>query len=438
MKRVILFLFLVVPFIPLSSFAEEYTLEDLYRIALEKSETVRIAEGDTYIAEREKDRAHAALLPTLSAFGSHTEYSDGQQAAVSTPIAIDRSTSYGVSLDQSLSLSGRELTALKIAKQNIVISRFDLDGVREAYLLGVASAYYDVLKARKSLEIANANVERLTKHRDAAKTRLRVGEITKTVLLRAEAELSGAQSDLIQSDNSLKLAKTVLARTAGITGEYDIRETDVGAIHELPLQDCSHRDLECLKRTAMAERYELQSAGLQKEVAENQVRFSKGTYWPSLSVRGEYARRDDHPSSAFTDKDSTSGTLRLDFPFFEGGLRRAEVRQAEARLGQAEYRLADLQKSVNVEVESAYLLLMTQAGIIEKLQAQVTFAADNYNAVSKQFEYGLANSLDVMDANNLLVTSERQLANSRYDYQLAILQIKRSTGTLLKTVVSSQ
>jgi len=75
---------------------------------------------------------------------------------------------------------------------------------------------------------------------------------------------------------------------------------------------------------------------------------------------------------------------------------------------------------------------------MEKFEAQVAFAEDNYKAISKQFEHGIANSIDVMDANTLLVTAERQLADARYNYQLAILKLKRATGTLLKTVVSKQ
>ena len=52
-----------------------------------------------------------------------------------------------------------------------------------------------MLRAKKAFEITSPNVERLTKYRDAAAIRLKVGEVTKTTLLRAEAELSGAQSE---------------------------------------------------------------------------------------------------------------------------------------------------------------------------------------------------------------------------------------------------
>ncbi len=61
---------------PYFASAEEYSLGDLYRLALDRSETIKIAEEDLYIAERGKDKARAVFLPTLSAFGYHTRFSD--------------------------------------------------------------------------------------------------------------------------------------------------------------------------------------------------------------------------------------------------------------------------------------------------------------------------------------------------------------------------
>ncbi|MBI4699120.1 MAG: TolC family protein [Nitrospirae bacterium] len=436
MKKV---LFLICCFAALSVsselFAGEYSLEDLYRLALENSKAIKISEENLYISKLDKSRAMAVLMPTVTAFGSRTEYTDDHP---------DNSTSWGVKIDQSLSMSGRELTALKIARESIVKSDLDLNSAKESYLLSVAFYYFDVLRARKSLDIANANVERLTKHRDAARTRLRVGESTKTVLLRAEAELSGAQSELIRAENGVKLARAVLARTVGIDGDYDVREPEA-SIREIPMPYCMTpveanqvQPIDCLKQTALRERHELKSVELDRQIAERQVKYTKGSYWPTISVEGAYTRREEHPSTSLDSDKSVYGLIRIDYPFFEGGLRKAEVSQSEARFRQAEYRYNDLKDSVNVEVESAYLNMKTSAGVLEKLRAEADYARDNFNAVTKQFEYGLANSLDVMDANNLLVTSERQLANAQYDYELAILQLQRATGTLLKTVNSKQ
>lgn len=448
MIRKLTYLFcLLLVLIPCAVFAGEYSLDELFSLALERSEIIKISEEDLYISEREKDKALAAFLPTLSAFGKHTRYSE-EKRGTTFILQPEYSNSWGFRLDQSFSLSGRELTAYNITRKTIIKSALDLEAVKEEYLLRVASVYYDVLKAKKALEIATANVKRLTKHRDAASIRLRVGEVTKTVLLRAEAELSGAQSDLIKAENTVRLAKAILARTVGIYEEYDVKEnkavisSDVSGLLSTDLnfliKGCKLSTIGCLKKKALKKRAEIKAFAIKNKIAADEVRYAKGSYWPTLSLEGEYSRREDEPASTFSVNETVFGGLKLNFPFFEGGLRIAEVREAKAKLRQAQYSLLDLKNSVAVEVENSYLNLITESGILTKLQAEVEYAMDNFNAVSKQFEHGLADSIDIMDANTLLVTAERELANAGYNYQLAILNLKRSTGTLLKTVISQQ
>ena len=101
---------------------------------------------------------------------------------------------------------------------------------------------------------------------------------------------------------------------------------------------------------------------------------------------------------------------------------------------QAEYALSDLKKSISVEVENAYLDYVAQKGILKSSGDQVAFARDNYNAVSKQFDFGLAQSIDVMDANTVLVTAETQFIQALYNYQQSIIKLKRVTGTLLQSI----
>lgn len=422
-------------------FAEVYSLDDLYRIALERAERIKISEEDFYISERGREKALSALLPRLSGYWDYTRYSEEKLSGgteFNFPIQPQYSTSWGLRLDQSLSLGGRELTAYKISKENIERSKYELYAVREGYLFDVSSAYYDVLRAKKAVEIAKASVDRLTKHRDAAAIRLKVGEVTKTALLRAEAELSGAKSELIKAENILKLSKAVLARLVGLSGDFELKENQEYTDLNILATEGGPPTIESLKETAMSERAELRAFGLQKGIAEEQVKYAKGSYWPTLSLEGVYSRREEDPASPFFLRENVYAGFNLNFPFFEGGLRRAEVKESEAKQRQAVLAFEDLRKTIGVEVDNAYLNMMTQKGVLKSLEDQLTFAEDNYNAVSKQFEYGLAHSIDAMDANTLFVTAERQLADARYYYQLSLLKVKRATGTLLKTVVSQE
>jgi len=426
---VCIFLLIHVVMVPVCLSADEYSLGDLYRIGLERAERIKISEEDLYIAERGKDKAMALLLPRLSAFGNYTKYTEEKLNTSGALIQPDRATSWGLRADESLSLSGRELTALGISKENIIKSRYDLYAVREGYLLNIALAYYDVLKVKKALDITESNVERLTKYRDAAQKRLKIGEVTKTVLFRAEGELSGARSDHVKVKNALELAKALLARIVGIKADFQLKE-ELSEDIKIPAESAYHA-------MALSGRADLKSLEIQKKIAEEQVQFTKGAYWPTLSLLGVYAKADQSPETPSLVKESTYGLIMLNFPFFEGGLRNAEVKEARAKERQSALIYEDYKKSIGVEVQSAYLDLVTQKGILKFLEDQLVYARDNYNAVAKQFEFGLSQSLDVMDANTLLVTAERDLAAAVYNYQIAILRMKKATGTLLKTVAGN-
>lgn len=433
MKRLSLVFSLLIIFIPLGVFASEYTLNELWGLALKRSERIKIAEEGIYISKKEKDRAVAVLWPALSAFGSHTRYSE-EKSRDGLILQPGYSSSWGLRLNQSFSLGGRELIAYSIAKDSIRKNIHDLDSVRENYLMEVTIAYFELLKAKKAVEIAKANVERLTKHRDATKKRLEVGEVTKTALLRAEAELAGANADILRARNNRHLSKAILQRLVGLEKDFDIKEKDFPVALEPLIKDCQVTPLDCLKERALSERPEMMTMDIQREIAEKEIRYTKGSYWPNLAIEVVYLREENEPSPTFSLDERVYGILRFDFPFFEGGLRRAEVSQAKARLRQAEYSFFDLRKAITIEVEESYLNYLTVSGILESLRAEAEYALDNFNAVSKQFEFGLADSLDVIDANTLLVTAERKLANAGYDYQFSFLRLKHAVGLLLETV----
>jgi outer membrane protein len=410
---------------PTSIFAEEYSLDDLYRIALIRSEILKVAEENLVISEIGKDKALSYLLPRLTATGGVTQYSEKKFSDSGSLIQPESGSSWGVRLDQTVSLSGRELTALGISRQFVTKSTYDVTAVREDYLLRfVASAYYNVLMARKVLEIADSNLERLSKYREAAEKRLRIGEVTKTALLRAEGELSGAKSDRLQARNGLELAMAVLARNVGIKDAFTLRE---GAAVEGDVPA-----MNMFMERAFATRADLKSMEVQKQIAADQTKYAEGAFWPTVTAAAGYGWADQYPPPSSLNRESLYGIVAMNFPIFEGGLRRAEVSEAKARERQAALFYEDLKKGIGIEVQTAYLDLVTQKGILQFLNDQVAFARDNYQAVARQFDFGLSNSLDVLDANTLLVSAETKAVSAVYNYRLALLRMKKATGTLLR------
>ena len=425
-----------------TALAQEYTLSDLYQQALKNSEKMKMAQENINIAQYGKDKAWAVLMPRVTAFGTYNRFSEDKYVVSTTSlpdlsytissnvlIQPEQSGVWGVRADQSFSLSVRELTALKVAGQTITKSEFDLDATKSDFVLIVASAYYDVMKAKKGLEIAAANVERLTQYRNSVEKRLRVGDVTKTALLRSEGELSGASADYIKATNAFQLARFALVRITGIEDEFRLKETP------LPAQD--NISLTNLRNIAFDRRADLKSYDMQAQIAQGYVSYARGAFWPSLSLFAIYNGADQDPPGQTLNRETLVSGVSLLFPFFEGGLRVAEYKEAKAKERQAKLAYADFKKSVGIELQGAYLDLQTQKGVLQFSEDQLAFAQDNYGGVVRQFDNGLATNLDVMDANSLLLTAEKNVAEAYYNYQLVYLRVKRSNGTLLQFVISS-
>ena len=434
MKKLLLFGTVILVFFTVSArsaIADEYTLSDLYRQALNNSEKIKMAQENLYIAQYGKDKAWALLLPRITAFGTYNSYSESKYGAPPSYPLIQPSESgnWGVRADESFSFSARELTALKVAGQIIKKNEYDLDATKTDFVLVVASAYYDVLKAKKTLEIAAANMERLTQYRDSVEKRLRVGDVTKTALLRSEGELSGARAEFIKATNLFRLARVALARIAGIEDEFRLKETSLFVQDDISLA--------AIRKVAFDKRADLKSYDMQEKMAKGQVTFASGAFWPSASLFAIYNRADQNPVNVNLNRESFVAGVSLLFPIFEGGLRIAEYREAKAKERQANLAYTDFKKSVDIELQGAYLDLQTQKDILKFSEDQLAFAQDNYGGVVRQFDNGFATNLDVMDANSLLLTAQKNVAEAYYNYQLSYLKVKRSNGTLLEFVLNS-
>jgi len=404
--------------------AREYTLGEIYQRSLTSSEKIDVARENVYIAQMGKSKALSLLIPRVTAYGTYNRFAEDKYSAGGIMIQPEQSGTWGVRADQSFSLSARELDALTFAGQSITKSEYDLETAKADFVLAVSASFYDVLKAQKSVGIAKANLERLTRYHQFVETRLKVGELTKTALLRAEGELSGAKADYLKAVNALQLSRAALERLTGVEHDFTLKEEKI-----------SSSDMWCevenLRRSAQENRTDLKSYDVQTRMAEQQVKFARGAFWPNVGLFAIYNGTDQYPAGPTLNRESILAGVSMTFPFFEGGLRMAEYKEARARERQARLAYDDFKKSVDIELRAACLDLETIKGSLKFLEDQQIFARDNYNAVLKQFENGLATSLDVMDANTLLLTSEKNVAEALYAVQMVYLRVKKSSGMLL-------
>ncbi|MBI5286975.1 MAG: TolC family protein [Deltaproteobacteria bacterium] len=402
------------------------TLGEAYRLALTTHEAIMLTEEDLYQARKGEDKALSQLLPTITAEGTHTRYSQKKTSAL-TVIQPEESSRFELKVSQPLYTGGKEWSTRRQARMTTKGRMEDISIVREEIVMEVSNAYYGVLKAEENLEIKESALKRAGEQRRVAEARFRVGEVAKVVVFRAEAELASAQGELIKAKAELEIARDRLARFIGLPKGFKVTEPNA--------QTTSGSELEAFVSLAMEKRKDYIRATIDEGIAKEGITYAKGSFLPNLKLDGVYSRREQDPiASSFFNRESSYATLTLTFPLFEGGLRKAELGEARSKLRQAELRRLNLKRDIELEVREVFYNLDALHSSIETFKRQVSFAEENYRMVFKQFQYGLATNVDVVDANATLVSAQRGLANATYDLQVAILELKKRTGVLLDEV----
>ncbi len=422
MKRIffnLLFVLFCISCLTMSGYSQTlYSLQDLCREADKNAETIKIADDDLFIAEQEKQRALSVLIPRATAFGSYLNYKN-------TDAISPDSYTLGAKLTQSFTLNGRELIAYDVTKKGIEKAAFSKESIRADYLFQVAQSYFQTLSAKRLVEIAQADVERLKTHKNSVKEKLSVGNVTKTALYRAEAELSKSKTDKIVAENSVGQSKATLVRLAGIEDNFRVSEDDVQNIDDFTIT------LDEIKTQALANRYEIKEAKKNVEIASRTIDYEKGDYWPSLDLEGGYKETDISYFDTDYDVENTYIQAEFVFTLYDGGLRRAQVLQAKADERKAKEALAMEEKLVIFESKVSFLEFETARNALINLQDELKSAQENYKAVEMQFKYGMADSIDMMDGNTLLVQAERRISDAEYTLYLAVLKILYTKGDLL-------
>lgn len=406
-----------------------YSLFDLSQIASKQSETIKIAKEDVYIAQQDKIRALSVLIPRATVYSSVTRYKEEDQLAPNT-------ITVGGMLTQSFTLNGKELIALNVTKKTIETKEFSLESIRSQYLLQVARAYYNILSAQQYLEISKSDVNRLEKYKEAVQEKLNVGNVTKTDLYRAQAELSKSMTELEISKNRVLKAKAALRNLVDIQEEFDLQKGDIKGIegYESTLQE--------IQEYALANRSEIKEAQKNLEITEKTISYEKSSFWPTVSLEAGYleteVRYDSVPREVKYDNEDLYVKGEISFTLFNGGLRLAQIRQAKADKRKAVNALLLKKKSIILDSENSYRDYTAAKSTLINLEDELKASQENFNAVTMQFEYGMADSINIMDANTLLVSAQRRILDAKYTYYLSVLNILYTRGDLMPFLLSQK
>lgn len=303
--------------------------------------------------------------------------------------------------------------ALNASKANLAATENSLD-------LDVRTAYYGVLRAAALVGVAQQEVTNAQQAVTTEQQQEAAGVVAHVDVLRLQAQLAQAQSDLITAQTGLALAKEGLNNTIGrpIETPFDVQEPTT-----LPSVTA---DENALVQAAEARRPEIQAIEFQKTELRWLTRVQEAGLLPSLNLSANYDRNIDPVGNS---RDYTAfATIGLSWPIFDSGVTHARVREAQENERQADIAEQQLQLGVSLQVNQAITGLVNAKSTLDVAQTQVTAAAETYRLAQVQLKAGVGTSLDVSTALTALVQAQQSLANARYNYLTAYAQLQQAVA----------
>ncbi|WP_300666769.1 TolC family protein [Desulfoluna sp.] len=417
---------------PSSAGSEKLTLAACMKKALPYADTIQLAEESLYAAEQDRLRARAVLVPSVELTGRLSGNSTDLKGASAPPNRI-KEKSYGsfagIGLQYTFYLNGRELIVYKATGELVEKASMELQTATQDYLLQVAAAFIGCLRSQKGLAIAEANLSRLTSHREAVVRRIQAGRLVTTERFRSDADLAGGRARLTNAQNQRTLSRRSLQRLVPLPDDFQLAEPEkISTVESLPLREC--------QVLAEKNRPELKALLLASQVADKEVSVAKSTYWPRLTLEGAAGKGEQRVEGSYDsreadfDLDTTqySASLTLTLPLLDGGLRRADIRKSLSDKRSVDHRRRQQTKKIRLAVERAWYDHDNESQRVRALTESLTYSRQFLTAVTRQFEEGLAESLDLIDANTRLVEAENQLADARFTLHLAAIRLRHASG----------
>jgi outer membrane protein len=316
------------------------------------------------------------------------------------------------------------------AKDNVAAGREQLRGSEQNILLAAATAYADVIRTRRVVELSNKNQEVLKKHLDATQERFDVGEVTRTDTAQAQSRLATALADQTQALADMAAAESNFERVVRKSASPVLSNQmpDV----ELP------SNLDEAIAFALNNNPVLKQQQFQAEAADKNVDVQRSQLLPSVSLDGSATREEGNIFLGGAIRNDRIG-VNVNIPLYESGSVYSQTRQAKRQREQSKLTALDTNNRVREAVVSAWERLAFTRSAIEATKEAVDAAKVALDGVQQEQLYGARTTLDVLDAERELFQAEVNLVSAERDeavaeYTLAAL-LGQFTAEKLKLAV---
>ena len=377
-------------------------------------------------------QGRALLMPNISLSANSTFNDQNIQylGAFPFPGGSTRYNSHGysVNLVQPLFRQQNWLTYTE-AELQVAQTGAQFRIAEQDLILRVAQAYFDVLIAQDSVQLAEAQKTAISEQLEQARRNFEVGSstITDTHEAQARYDLTSAQEIAVRND--LEIKRRALQQLINAMPK-DIRPLG----KEFRLEMLQPADMEKWVDDAQSNSPQLAAAQAASELAEKEVARNRGGHYPTVDLVASYAQNNASGGSLGVGSDSSNKSLgvQLSVPLFQGGAINSRWREAEANRERARQELENTRRSVALQTRQAYLGVVSGIAQVNALKQAVISSESVLDSSKLGQEVGVRTNLDVLNAQQQLYATRRDLYQAEYNYLISQLRLKAAVGSLDK------
>jgi outer membrane protein len=225
---------------------------------------------------------------------------------------------------------------------------------------------------------------------------------------------------VVEAHNAVRLAKEILGRTLGLKERVQV---DIQG--NLPQAFTAAGDVNALWQEVLKHNPEIKKLDLDIAQSQTLIKAARGSYFPEVSLQaGSDVRHRDLGGS----KPEWIGGVVMEYPFFEGGLTRAQVARASSIYQQLQEKKRDRLDGLKVDLTSAWKDQENARHGVATTRQTVATNQEAYASAQALYRVGKAVGLDVLQAQVDLTGSRFQLIRFAVAYEIGQARIKQITG----------
>jgi outer membrane protein TolC len=412
------------------------SLDDAIHMAEANEPTFAAALAEGRATALERKDARAGLLPSVT---YHNQYlftqSNGTQATTtqggvsqSLPVfiannAVHEYYSQG-SANETLGLA--QIGAVRLADANAARAEAELEVARRGLVQTVVVLYYGSAAANERLTVAQRALDEATRFLDITTKRENAREAAHADVVKARLGTQQREREL--EDARLAVAKAHLELGVLLFPDPSTAYSLVSAGTPALLPDRPN-----VEAAAKANNPEIRSALAGVQVGQAVALNSKAALMPDLALNFTYGI--DAPEFAKRGPDGArnlgySAGATLDIPVWDWLTSVRKVKEANLRTEAAKATLTNAQRKLIASLSEYYDEADVARRQLASLDASVTDARESLRLTNLRYVNGEGTVLDVVDAENTLISAENAQADGLVRYETALAQLETLTGRL--------